>query len=259
MKKDKIIFLDVDGTIFDNKKGVIHQSTIEGIKAIHDKGEALIFIATGRAPNMLEHLNIIKPYISGYVLLNGQYVIHQEEVVYNTPIDSNGIKQLQEFAKSENIPLGVVGLKNANVTFIDINVEASFRDYQIKPFSLGPFGFDFLVYQAWFFGNEELINKARKKIPDFKFLNWGTRGCDIIIKNTSKAVGVELLIKKFEIDHEQTYAFGDANNDIEMIQKVRHSVAMGNATSELKLASSHITKNIDEDGLYEAFKHFKLI
>jgi len=259
MKKTKIIFLDVDGTIFDNNLGKIHQSTIDAIKTLYDKGDTHIIIATGRAPNMIEHLNVIKPYVSGYVLLNGQHVTIHDQVVYDTPIDASSIHVLQEFARSEQVPLGVVGLTNANVTFIDENVDISFRDYRIKPFTVGEFGFEFDVYQAWLFGQPELIDKARIIVPNFQFLNWGNHGCDIIIKGTSKAVGVDVLIKHCNIDIACTYAIGDANNDIEMIKHVGTGVAMGNATHELKQVSKYITTPIDQDGLYNAFKYLKLI
>jgi Cof subfamily protein (haloacid dehalogenase superfamily) len=259
MQKNKMIFLDVDGTIFDNQLGKIHDSTIDAIKQLYEKNDTYIIIATGRAPNMIEHLNIIKPYISGYVLLNGQHVRLFDEVVYDTPIDSESIHKLREFAASEQVPLGVVGLNRANVTFIDEHVDISFRDYRIKPFTVGEFAYEFDVYQAWLFGQPDLIDRARTIVPNFQFLNWGNHGCDIIIKGTSKAVGVDVLIKKCNIAKEHTYAIGDANNDIEMIQHVTHGIAMGNATTELKNVSRYITKPIHEDGLYYAFQLTGLI
>ena len=54
-------------------------------------------------------------------------------------------------------------------------------------------------------------------------------------------------------------AFGDGGNDIDMLQAVGCSVAMGNALQEVKDCSDYITKSVKEDGVVYALKHFKLI
>ncbi len=45
-------------------------------------------------------------------------------------------------------------------------------------------------------------------------------------------------------------AFGDGNNDIEMFQAVGHSVAMGNASADLKAIASEVCGTCAEDGIY---------
>lgn len=55
------------------------------------------------------------------------------------------------------------------------------------------------------------------------------------------------------------YAFGDSNNDAEMIKAAGHGIAMGNACNELKAIADYVTTDIDEDGIMNALKHFELI
>ena len=70
---------------------------------------------------------------------------------------------------------------------------------------------------------------------------------------------MSLLYQKLGIDYENTYAFGDGVNDIEMFQLVKHGIAMGNAVQELKNIASDITKSVDDDGVAAAFvKHFQI-
>jgi len=258
MKKDNLLFLDVDGTIYDNKNERIPPDSVEAIRLVHESGRTRIIIATGRAPNMLEHLNIIKPYISGYVLLNGQYVECEGNTLHSTPISRETLQKLDAFAKRKNVPLGVVGLKNANVSFLNENVEVSFNSYQIKPYQVGDFDFSFDVYQGWLFGDAKMISEAAKLVLECQFLHWGQNGCDIITKGTSKAIGVKVLIDRFRVRHENTYAIGDSNNDIEMIQSVKYGIAMGNGTKEIREVSCYVTERIDQRGLYDALKRFKL-
>ena len=54
-------------------------------------------------------------------------------------------------------------------------------------------------------------------------------------------------------------AFGDGNNDLEMIEHAKIGICMGNGTEELKKAASYVTKSNQEEGIYDACRHFKLI
>ena len=47
--------------------------------------------------------------------------------------------------------------------------------------------------------------------------------------------------------------------DVEMLKYCGIGVAMGNAWSSTKKAADYVTDDIDEDGLYNALKHFELI
>ena len=51
---------------------------------------------------------------------------------------------------------------------------------------------------------------------------------------------------------EETMAFGDSENDIEMLEFVGMGIAMGNATDDVKHAADHVTDDIDEDGIWKA-------
>lgn len=54
-------------------------------------------------------------------------------------------------------------------------------------------------------------------------------------------------------------AFGDGVVDIPMFKACGFSVAMGNGNDEVKQAASYVTDDVDQDGLYNAFKYLKLI
>ena len=50
-------------------------------------------------------------------------------------------------------------------------------------------------------------------------------------------------------------AFGDAENDLEMIQFAGHGVAMGNACGALKDAADEVTLSNNEDGIARSLEH----
>ena len=54
-------------------------------------------------------------------------------------------------------------------------------------------------------------------------------------------------------------AFGDGGNDLSMIRTAGIGIAMGNANESLKAEAAHITTSVDDNGILNALRHFKLI
>ena len=82
---------------------------------------------------------------------------------------------------------------------------------------------------------------------------------EVVKKGFSKATGIEYVLRHFNIAKEDSFVFGDSNNDIEMMEYAGHSIAMGNATEECKEKASYITGDILEHGIYDAMKFYNLI
>ena len=54
-------------------------------------------------------------------------------------------------------------------------------------------------------------------------------------------------------------AFGDGENDADMLKFAGIGVAMGNAAEKAKAAADYVTDHIDSDGVEKALLHFGLI
>lgn len=53
-------------------------------------------------------------------------------------------------------------------------------------------------------------------------------------------------------------AFGDGQNDIEMLRHAGIGVAMGNAADEVKRSADYVTTGVDRAGIAKALRHFGL-
>ena len=61
------------------------------------------------------------------------------------------------------------------------------------------------------------------------------------------------LLEMLGISREEA-AFGDADNDLDMLQAVKYSVAMGNASQHLKEAAWKVTGTNEEDGVAQMIR-----
>ena len=64
---------------------------------------------------------------------------------------------------------------------------------------------------------------------------------DFIPQNTGKRAVVYFVMKQYGISVENTFAFGDSGNDIEMLKAVKHGYLLKNATEEAKQLHDTIT------------------
>ena len=115
------------------------------------------------------------------------------------------------------------------------------------------------IYQALVFCLSKEEGMYQQKFPEFKLVRWHRVSVDILPKGASKAKAILLLQEKFGLAIEDTIAFGDGLNDIEMLEVVGFSVAMGNGHAEALKRATYITEHVDEDGLAKAMHYLKLI
>jgi hydroxymethylpyrimidine pyrophosphatase-like HAD family hydrolase len=79
------------------------------------------------------------------------------------------------------------------------------------------------------------------------------------MKGISKAGSLQTICDILNIKREEVIAFGDAQNDISMIEFAGMGVAMGNACEELKAAADEITLSNNDDGIAHTLeKYYKI-
>ena len=96
--------------------------------------------------------------------------------------------------------------------------------------------------------------------PEYDYVHSiSERMFELYSKKNTKATGILTALKHLGIPVEQSYAFGDGKNDIEMLSTVGCGIAMGNASALAKEAAEYVTTHIHEDGVLNALKYYNLI
>lgn len=72
---------------------------------------------------------------------------------------------------------------------------------------------------------------------------------EISHQNAGKHTGVTYFMDLLGLRREEVAAFGDGDNDIDMLLHVGHGIAMENASQGCKEAADYVTKRHDEDGV----------
>lgn len=253
-----MVFFDIDGTLFNENK-MIPESTAQAIYSLKEKG-VQVALATGRAPFMFQE--IIKDYeIDTYVSFNGSFVVHNNEVVYKNPLPLQQLQILEENAKTLSHPM----------VFLDHDFH--YTNEEEHPFikeSISSLKIDYPSYDPTFYHNQEVYQalifceskdeKVYKQKHDyFDYVRWHRYSIDVLPQGGSKARGMEALLQKLQIPIENTYAFGDGLNDVEMLQFVGTGVAMGNGCEEAKAAADLVTTDVNQEGIMNGLKKLGLL
>ena len=270
----KILFIDIDGTLYSMKKRTVPDSAIEAIHKARENGHK-VYICSGRSmaeiyPEILAiGFDGIIGGNGGYVEENGKAILHQalsEEETHHVIrwCEKNGLELLLETNEglfpSEGYPQVLYRIYR-KLYGIDPNYDKFVTEmikgrdlYTVKNVNKISF-----LLEDW-----KYYEEAQKEFPDLFVGYWGgdagraTNG-DVTRKGVSKANGIRYLLNYLHRDGKDAVAFGDEPADIPMFELCGISVAMGNATEKTKEAADYVTEDIDEDGLYKAFDRLGLL
>ena len=103
-------------------------------------------------------------------------------------------------------------------------------------------------------------DKCLEKLEnDYDFVIHNDLVFEMVPKGFTKATAIEKVCQLFNIDIKNTYAFGDGENDLAMLEKAHVGIAMGNGSDRAKETADYVTEDLYHDGIYNALKKFGLI
>jgi hypothetical protein len=251
-----LIFLDLDNTmLFEGRpaKGVIE--TIELLK----KNNHIVCIATGRNPNLIYGLDK-ELGINNLVLANGGYVYLEGKTIRENYINNQVVKRMIDLADEMKFDLVIEYFDE----YISYRKDTEASDMFSRNYRLHIARLDHKFYPerkvfAMVVFSDEVVAKIADKFPELQFNKSTHYGYDINPAGDLKAGGIQAVIDYYHHDETDVYAVGDSFNDVSMLKLVKHGIAMGNATEELKKIAEFVTTDVNDYGIYNAMKHYGLI
>ena len=269
----KLIALDLDGTVL-NSKGKLSEETKEGLMTVMDNG-VNVCIASGRAFDSLPEEVLEVPGIKYAITSNGA-------AIYKTK-NKELIKAYKLLADSVDLILSM-SKKYKRITFECIINGTAYADkaYINDPLIVGDnvrsveyirrtrHQVDNIVE---FISNnranidcmniilgdqdvrKDIIEEISSKTSDVYITSASPVMLEFSYKDCGKAAGLRFLSDYLGIDRDLIAAFGDADNDIDMIRFAGAGIALSNACQALKDEADYITLSNDEDGVLYALKN----
>lgn len=260
-----IIFCDIDGTIIDGSRGLLNPSEKTKYAFKELCKDNYVFIASGRNKTLLPK-NVTDLNPNGYILCNGAYAEADGKEIFRKTFSNNDIDILKKYVIDHHGFYILESIDNvycdsfSNPVFIDFMNTWGMKPigYQeikdlklIEEFSISMIGFNSEKDCADLF---ECVKEFSTPNKHLQFMSY-----DINIKNIDKGVAVKKVIDYLNIPYENSYAFGDGINDLEMLQSVKHPVAMDNCAELLKSYNFETTDDVLWDGFYNYLVKNKLI
>lgn len=255
----KAVFFDIDGTLISYRTRLLSESAKKGIRALKKRG-IKVFVATGRHIAEMTSLPTFFNEFDGYVLLNGQICLDEnKKFLSGLPFTSPVREELAKIFNERQYPLALVEEKRVYINFLNRNVSRAHDLVEIPLPKPGEYS-EKDLFQAIAYISPEEEAKLQPRLPKgCKFTRWNPYGADIISESAGKSVGIQVFMDKFGFSSEEIMAFGDADNDMDMLLFAGIGVAMGNARDHVKECADFVTADIDEDGIEKALLHFGLI
>ena len=239
------------------------EKTKESFQKLKENGH-LVFIASGRAKCLVpESVKALKP--SGYLLANGAYAEIDGEIIFSDTMTKDMKREIISFAEendcayyletADDIYTGDIGLPLHQKFAKAWDVCDCYRDDGYNE-DLG-INIGMLAIKE----DDGLVNKVYDRL--LPYVNVNRHGLmysfDLNIKGMSKGLGIQKILDKLNIAKDDSYAFGDGYNDIEMFETVGHGIAVKNAVDDLKKVAEDITLDVIDDGFTYGLKKYRLI
>ncbi len=258
-----MLFFDIDGTLLDEKEGIVPASTVRALHRAKELGH-LIFLCTGRC-RAIWPKEILKIGFDGVVGGCGTNIYYHGKELFHATLDASLQKEIAKDLSAFHID-GV----------LEGQTEAYFRkDYWMPVVKSifeenGTFSTECQLFweeaelsfdkmALWFDESSDMTSFREKYQNRFDFILRDPTFYEVVPKGCSKATGIEFLCRYLGIDRSCTVGVGDSTNDLPMLDYTAISIAMGSGNPDIFPFVDYVTDSVMEDGIEKALKHYHLI
>ena len=261
----KLIAMDLDGTLNNDQK-IITEKTKAALMAAQKRGIRLALASARPSPGLFKERDILHLQDHQGILMsyNGGRIVDAQtgKVLFETSMDLEETKAV--LRQLESLP--VTPILDDGSQFYVTSKDGYKVDYECKNNNMvctevGNLA-DFLTFAPikilMSVQPEELLqvqNQIAGFLPEsLTVVQTAPFYLEVIPKVINKGQGIRDICAVLGIDPAQVISFGDAANDIPMLEAAGMGVAMGNAQEAVKAAADMVTLSNNEDGIAAALE-----
>lgn len=265
--KYKILVLDIDGTLTNNRKEItphtlrcLQQAQQAGVRVVLASGRPTAGIMPLAKELKLERYN-------GYILsYNGARIIEcsTQKTIYESTLPHYIIEQLYRVACEHE--LAVVSYddihiitENGNDQYVE--KEKNINKMPVKEVEDFVKAISFPVPKCLIMGDSEKIVPVQETLKQtlgnqLNIYRSEPFFLELMPLHIDKAYALQQLLNHTGYKREEMIACGDGFNDLSMIEFAGLGVAMENAQPEIKKAASYITTSNEDEGIARVIEKF---
>ena len=246
--KKKIAFFDIDGTLIDMERKKMSDRMVATLHQLQRQGMR-ICIATGRSPLTLPSFQGVE--FDAYLTFNGSYCYDASGVLYHHPIPESDVQTIIANATRIHRPVALATADRLAANGKDPDLVDYFAIAKARVEVAADFDqvAEQEVYQIMMGCRKEDYDAVLQDVRHAKIAAWWDRAVDIIPADGGKGNAIERILERYGLSREDAIAFGDGDNDIEMMEAVSVGVAMANASKRLKAVADMCCPSVREDGI----------
>ena len=257
----RLFAFDLDGTLLDSHKK-LSNANLKALKEMQKSG-AIIAFASGRLGSSMckycsEDLEISMLTLNGAAVYKGKNLSSQ--LIFEAPLDARYANFLLNYTQNQNFALNyyindkLYTLKRPqSKPWNDLYYQQTSTEYIFLE-KFDQF-IDCTPSKILFVGDSSEIDRQeayfRNLWKDSIYIcrTWD-HYLDFLNPLANKGTGLKMLAQAHRIDLSETVAFGDAENDIPMLEAAGVGIAMGNALDKVKAVASKVSPwSNDEDAI----------
>lgn len=245
----KVIFFDLDGTILSHQTNSIPESTLLALDKLKTKG-ILRVLCTGRHRKELEELHVSHLDFDAWILLNGQLILDRDfSILWENPIEGNKKEILLSLFKNKKYPIQLLEKDDFYINYVNDDVRYAQASIHTSIPDISEYRGN-VIYQGILFVDQQKEEQVKEEFDeDVLITRWNDYAIDVVSSQGGKGNAIQAFLKHFDIEKEESMAFGDGLNDCSMFEQVGTGIAMGNSHPDLKKQAQFVTKDIDDDGI----------
>ena len=254
----RALFFDIDGTLVSHTSSDIPADTLDALYRLRGKG-ILLFLATGRHLCEFSQLPLHGFPFDGYVTQTGQLCYDGDfRPICEDPLDAADTAQLAACFERRLLPIVLISRDRLYINFVNETVRSTQASIHTAVPALGRYRGEPL-FGATVFGSPGEIRELVSRLPHCRESSWHEHASDIVALDSGKVSGIRRILERFGLDREEIAAFGDEDNDLDMIRFAGVGVAMGNATARVREAADLVTSSVDDRGISRALERLGLL
>lgn len=259
----KAAFFDIDGTLLSFETHLMPESTKRALIALRKAG-VLLFVATGRPsyqfPPCIAHGFGGFSGFDGFVSMSGSVCFDDGGIFFDCPLDERDVATVVRQVDEGRYDAMAMQADRAYCNELSPEILRISRQANVE-YEQGDIhdALSNRVYQFCAFLPPEREDEVSSALTGAFTTRWNDLFCDIVPSQSSKPRGVEATLAHHGLTRDQAIAFGDGGNDETMLEYCGIGVAMGNAKQGTKDAADYVTTSVDDDGIWNACKHFDLV